>query len=495
MTSEYRKIARHSFVYGAGILASKIVSVVMLPVYTHYLTPTDFGILELLETTIDVISMLAGMGLAQSVFKYHSETAAIEEQKRMLSTALIGNAAVTFIVAVIGVLCAPLLNRLVFGSHGNPTYFRIFFLCYFFQSVANLGLAIVRVEERSTLYIALTLARLVLKLSLNIWFVVWLHFGVVGLILGNTIGSAALAAAVAVYCLARFGAAYSHRIFKRLSAFGAPIGISLIGSFILTYSDRYFLNHYWGAAPVGVYSLGYAFSFLLSSAAAVPFGQIWEPRRFAIAGEPDAGAIYRRMFFYLNLALFVGATGIVLFAKDALSLLVAPGFVPAYRVVPLLLVTTIIQQWTMYCNFGLYVKNATRVLIWTSVIASATALLGNWLLIPRYGMMGAASATLLAYVVRFLPIYFIAQAKYYIRYPWGKVATLSGALAAALAIRSLLNSLPIAASLALSAASLVACAWLLYGVLFTSQERSFLREMLHRPIVVLTGRWASPLTP
>ncbi|CAN5540237.1 polysaccharide biosynthesis C-terminal domain-containing protein [soil metagenome] len=474
MASEFRTIARHTAVYGAGIVAAKVVSLVMLPLYTHYLSPSNFGVLELLETTVDVIGMLAGMGLAASAFRHYPELKTEDERRQFVSSLLIGSAAVALLVALLGVALSGFLTRLVFSDTADPLYFRVFFATFFFQSFSNIGLAVVRVEERSLLYVALTVARLIVTVALNIWFVVGLHAGVLGVLGGNAIGSALLAILLAVYAVRRFGLHYSHPIFRKLSRFGAPLGISSLGSFVLAYSDRYFLNHYHGSAPVGIYSLGYSFAFLLSSFAVVPFGQIWEPRRFVIAKQPDAQQVYRHMFFYLNSALFGGSIALVLFTKDGLSVLVGPAFVTAYRVVPLLLVTTIVQQWTTYCNFGLYLKNATHVLAWTGTVAALVALGCNWLLIPQYGMMGAAWATLIAYVVRFIPTYTLAQRQYHVHYPWGKVSVLASMLALALIVRAFANALPFAVSLTISSALLVVIGAVLFGVLLDRSERNYL---------------------
>src|SRR5207253_230771 len=142
-----------------------------------------------------------------------------------------------------------------------------------------------------------------------------------------------------------------------------------------------------------------------------------------------AQAIYRRMFLYLNLALFGGSVLIMLFVRDVLAVMVDPAFLPAYRLVPLLLVATIIQQWTGYCNFGLFLKNATGLYAWSGLIGVIAALSLNALLIPRYGMFGAAWATVAAYSIRFVPVYLFAQVKYHIDYPWPKIAGLGSILA------------------------------------------------------------------
>ena len=483
MASEIRKIGRHTLVYGAGVVASKMVSFIMLPVYTRFLTTADYGVLELLGTTIDVIGMIGGIGLAAGVFKHYAEMNDKAERRELISTATLGSSGLSLLIASLGLIASPLLTRMLFGNALSPLYFRLFFLIYFFQNIGNLSLIFVQAEERSRLFVALNVAKLFVTLGLTIWLVVSLRWGIRGVLVANLCATAAFSSGLAVYTFRRVGFRFSREKFTRLSRFGAPVVLWTIGSFILTFSDRYFLNHYAGASAVGVYSLAYKFSFLLSAVAVAPFSRIWEPRRFVIAQQPDAAEIYRRMFIYMNVSLFIGSILVVLFVKDFLTVLVAPAFVPAYRVVPLLLLTTIIQQWTWYSNIGLYLKNATHLYGVSAVIGVIAALALNALLIPRYGMFGAAWATVGAYVIRFIPVYIFSQAKYRVTYSWAKVGELALVFAGVLLVRRMADGLPLAISLGVSLSVLVVVGAFVYRRLLDQDERAC-RSRCHPPTVV-----------
>jgi O-antigen/teichoic acid export membrane protein len=482
MPSEIRTVGRHTLVYGVGVVASKMVSFIMLPVYTRFLTTADYGVLELLGTTIDIIGIIGGIGLAAGVFKHYAEMNGKAERRELISTATLGSSGLSIFIASLGFIASPVLTRMLFGNTLSPLYFRLFFLIYFFQSIENLFLIFVQAEERSRLFVALNVAKLFVSLTLTIWLVVNLRWGIRGVLVANLCATTAFSTGLAVYTFRRVGFRFSREKFIRLARFGAPVAVWTIGSFILTFSDRYFLNHYAGASAVGVYSLAYKFSFLLSAFAVAPFSQIWEPRRFVIAHQADAADIYRRMFVYLNLTLFVGSIVIVLFVKDLLTLLVAPAFVPAYRVVPLLLVTTIIQQWTGYSNLGLYLKNATHLYGVSAVIGAIAALALNTLLIPRYGMFGAAWATVGAYVIRFFPVYIFSQAKYHVAYSWGKVGELALVFAGVLLVRHIADALPLPISLGVSLTVLVVIGAFVYRRLLDADERGVIRAVIRRPL-------------
>ncbi len=484
--SEVRRIGRHTLIYGAGIIASKLVSFIMLPVYTRYLSTADYGVLELLGTTIDVIGMIGGLGLAAGMFKYYAEAKTPDDKRSLISTLTIGSGGISLVIALLGILASPFLTKLLFGESQTPLYFQLFFLIFFFQSIGNLALAFVQAEERSQLFVALNVAKLFVTLALTIVFVVELEWSIRGVLLANLIANVIFAIGMGIYTFMRVGLHFSGEKLAQLARFGAPVALWTIGSFILTFSDRYFLNAYTGASAVGVYSLAYKFSFLLGSVAVAPFTQIWEPRRFVIAGQPDADDVYRRMFLYLNLALFVGSVLMVLFVKDTLIVLVHADFVPAYHVVPLLVMITVIQQWTGYCNFGLFLKNATHLYGLSALIGVVAALGFNAILIPPYGIMGAAWATLFAYSIRFVPVYFFSQKKYHVNYSWTKVAVLWAIFGLVIGVRQAADGLLLPMSLAVSTVTLAITTIVVYLFMLNKGEQAFVRRLVRRPFATRT---------
>jgi O-antigen/teichoic acid export membrane protein len=154
MSSELRKVGRHMLIYGTGVVASRLVCLIMLPVYTRFLTAADYGILELLSTTIDVIGMIGGLGLAASLFKHYAEMDGEAERRELTSTVIIGTTGLSFLVCCLGLIASPLVTRLLFGPGLTPLYFRLFFLIYFFQSIGNLTLLLIQGHEDCNAWVA-----------------------------------------------------------------------------------------------------------------------------------------------------------------------------------------------------------------------------------------------------------------------------------------------------------------------------------------------------
>jgi O-antigen/teichoic acid export membrane protein len=212
----------------------------------------------------------------------------------------------------------------------------------------------------------------------------------------------------------------------------------------------------------------------------MPFQQIWAPQRFAIAKQPNAREIYRRVFLYINITLGVAALVIALFVQDILKVMATHAFWSAYRVVPFILLAQILHHWTGYNNLGLFLTKTTKKFAWGSAVAIPSVLGLNLLLIPRYGVWGAVTATLLAYVLRFIVIHTLAQREYHIDYDWSRVFKLYAILIAAFVVRLPFGTLQIVASVSVGIALVAAATASVYVFILNAEERKGVIALLHR---------------
>ncbi|HEU0080047.1 MAG TPA: oligosaccharide flippase family protein [Longimicrobiaceae bacterium] len=480
MTGKKKSLGKQSAIYGAGIVVGKLASFIMLPVYTRYLTPADYGVLELLSMTIDVIGMIAGIGLGSAVFKFYADAQDTEGKAEVIGTAGLSAMTLGSVTAALGVLFAPLLTRLVIGPETDPLYLRIFFFTYLFQTCEHIPMLLLRARQQAGRVVTLNVARLVLNLSLNILFVVYFRMGVLGVLLSGAITGAVMATGLTAYLLRQVGLRFSPPRFREMVRFGSPMVLWTLGSFVLVFSDRFFLNHYLGTAEVGIYSLAYKFAFMLSALAFNPFDMVWDPHRYEVAKRSDAKEVYARVFLYLNVAVGLVGLGISLFVRDFLSVMSDPAFLPAYRIVPLLLLAQMFSHAVSYCTLGLFVTSNTRALGPIAFFAVVSTLALNFLLVSRFGILGATWATLIAYALRFVWTYRSAQRHYPIRYGWGAIARLYAIFGVAVALRWAVQPAQLPGSLAWSAVLMAGSAALVYRHTLGPAERSWVRDFFAR---------------
>jgi O-antigen/teichoic acid export membrane protein len=411
-----RKTMSHAGIYAVGILLSRAVSFLMLPVYTRLLTPSDYGVMELLEVTVDIVSIVTGMGVVQGLFKFYYQSDGEGDRKTIVSTTFLLIIFAYGCVALAGAGASGPISSLIFSSKGYSKYVAISFLNLFLSFLIYVPLAYVRTLQRPFLFVAGTILRLVLQLSLNILLVVYLRMGVLGVLYSTMIASLVVGLAASLYLFGKVGLAFSVEKAKTLLKFGYPFIFSGLGAFILTYADRYFLNHYGHLSSVGIYSLGYKFGFLLMMFPVNPLFTAWMVQRFEIVSKDNYEEVFNKflewfVFVTLGVALFISLS-----IRDVLRIMSAPSFWPAAQIVPIILAAYFLQACTDFFNFGIYHGGATKHMAYGTGVAAIVAVALCFLLIPGYGVFGAAWATFISFLARLVYVYAASQRTFRIRY-------------------------------------------------------------------------------
>lgn len=414
---------KHGAIYGLGTLLAKAIGFIMLPIYTRVLTPGDYGILELLSMTTDVIAMITGVGLTWSITRYYYYYDDPVDRGAVISSAAILLVALVGVASAVALPLAGPLAGLILGDREYAFLMRLSIAVLFLSSFLELPLAFLRARQESTHVVAVSIARLVLGLSLNILFVVVLRLGVAG-VLYSTIGASAASGAYLLFVTVRdAGVRFSVPIARKLIAYGVPIVAANLGSFVLHYSDRYLLRAYGSLEEVGLYSLAYKFAMLLSLFIATPFAQIWAPKALEIekAEGERAQPVLRRIITVYNIALISGAFGIALFAGHAIRIVAGEEFHTASQTVPLLCLGLLFFGYRQISYIGASIRERSDVIAAGTIVGATLALAANFALIPRWGATGAALATAVGFATEFAVVLALAERVYPLRYPLARL--------------------------------------------------------------------------
>jgi len=421
-----RRLGRNGLIYGGGIFLNKAVAFLMLPIYTRFLTPADYGILQLIDMTIEVVSILAGSRMGAAVFRYYHKSDTAAEKHQVLSTALLLMVAQYALIAATTFLVAPRVSLLVFGSAVQTDLIRIAAASLAFQSLVGVPLAYLQVRERSGLYVTINALKLVVQLSLNILFVVYLGMAAKGVLLSGLIANVLLGCVLSAYLVRDVGLRFSRAAARQQVRFGLPFVGTQVASFVLTFGDRYFLQAASGAAVVGIYALAYQFGFLLAQVGVEPFTRSWNPMRFEIARRTDRDRIFAETFVYYNLLLVTMGVGLALFAPDVIRIMADESFHAAAHLIPPIVLIYLFYGWTKFADVGILVSERTEYLTLANWLAAILVVVGYALLIPRFLAIGAVYATLIAFVFRFAAVYSFSQQLWRTRYDWAPVLRLTG---------------------------------------------------------------------
>jgi O-antigen/teichoic acid export membrane protein len=441
-----KELARHSAVYGLGSLVSRFVAVLLLPVYTRYLSPADYGLIETLIALSAVLTVLLAAGVKSAFFRFYFDE---EDKRRVIRTSFWFTMTSATAGLVAGLVLAAPISELLFATSEHADLVRAAFVGLWAHVNYEQMTSLFRVEQRSIAYLIATLINLCLTVGATVVLVVVLEQGPIGVIVGNFTGTLIVYAGLLAYRREQLGLELDRPLLREMNRFGMPLVPSALFLWALNFSDRFFLVKFGGAREVGLYSIGVrlASAIILFLAA---FRTAWPAFAYSIEDEGEAKRTYSFVLTYIVVVTSWMALALGVLAPWLVRLLTTEDFYAAERVVAPLAFAAVAFGAYIVVVIGIGRARRTRS---NWVITGAAAALNvalNLILIREYGMMGAAVATIGAYATLFLGMAWKAQRVYPVPYQWRRVATALGA-AIALTVVGRLVDPPLAAAIALVA--------------------------------------------
>lgn len=422
MFSELLRLSKHSIIYGLAAACSGAIGFFLLPIYTRYLTPEDYGVLEIFVVTQGILGIIFLMSLSSALFVSYFSYEDEEDRKAVAGTAMIFLIGISLPLSLILIAIANRFSLLFFDSTQYAFYFQLIFLTLLFDTLIQISFAIFRAREESKTYAAVSLLRFVVGAGLNTFFVVGLHEGVLGILWGGLIAAAFLFLLLVPYMVKRIKLRFSKSDLIVMLRFGLPLVPGSFAIWVLTLSDRYFLQFLSTPYELGLYSLGYRFGLIIYALIVGPFTLAWGPFYWSMAKQKKAKEVYSSVLTYFVLISVFAALGLSVLSKEVIAVITTSPFHDAYKIIPLIALSYVLYGCFYNLNIGFILQKKTK---YASFIIGAAAILNlglNYLLIPGYGMMGAAVATAISYLVLPIGAYFVSRRYYPINYEWGRIA-------------------------------------------------------------------------
>ena len=450
MFERLKELLRHSAVYGLGSIVARVLGVLLLPLYTRYLTPGDFGLIETLVALSAVLTALVAQAMKSAFFRFYFDSADTARRLLVVRTAFWYVLAASTAVLIAGVVLAQPISWLLFGSRNHDGLVVAAFVGLWASLNYEQMTSLFRVEQRSSAYVTATLANVAITIAATVLLVVVYDKGPLGVLVGNFTGTLAVYAALLAYSRRSLGLQFDRSLLRAMNRFGLPLVPSAVALWLTNFSDRFFLVKLADLQEVGLYSIGVrvasAIVLLLTA-----FRLAWPAFAYSIDDDREAGRTYSFVLTYVVYVCCWLALGLGLLAPWILRLITTEPFYPAQNVVAPLAFGVAAFGAYVVVQIGTGRARQTRS---NWVVTGAAAILNialNLALIPSYGRMGAAIATVSAYTLLFVGMAWRAQRVFPVPYQWRRVATL-GAAAVALTVLGKLLDVPLGVALALTLA-------------------------------------------
>jgi O-antigen/teichoic acid export membrane protein len=400
-------------IYSFGGVLNKGAMFLLLPLYTRVLQPGEYGKLELVYVLASVLSMLYGLRVEAGYNRIYFLNKEPEFRQTLYSTGQLFNLAFGVLFGTIAFLNASFIADKIFEFSEGELYIKVISMVVLVEIMEKIPLNNIRLRRMPKTYVIISFLNLILVTCLTIYFLVYLKMGVIGVLYAKFIGKFIILLLLYYVTRGEYRLGFSwYQMYEMLgfSIFLIPGGVS---SLVFTMSNRFFLQEYQTLEDVGLYSLGAKLAGIIPFLFTEPVKKAFGPHIYHLIDDPykckKTLADFSKVFL---IGLSIVALAISLFSKEVIYLMSDKSYFGSHNIVFLLSISFLLHGLSGIVVMGIHIsrKTWTVSLIWP--FSAAANILFNILLIPEYGRMGAALATLISVVIINLG-YFIVVKKVY----------------------------------------------------------------------------------
>src|SRR5919201_2288858 len=244
MFQQLLRLAKHSAIYGIGGLVSRIIAIFLLPLYTRYLTPSDYGAIETLIALTAVLTVLLRLGTQSAFFRFYFDSPDPEARLVVVRTSFwfTMTSATTGLVA--GLVFAPEISHLLFATGDRTGLVRASFVGLWAQMNYAQLTSLFRVEERSVSFVIASVANVLITIGATVVLVVVAHKGPLGVLVGNFTGTLCVYAVLLAYRRYQLGLQFDRSLFRAMNRFGMPLVPAALLLWAINFIDRLLIAHF-----------------------------------------------------------------------------------------------------------------------------------------------------------------------------------------------------------------------------------------------------------
>ena len=407
------RLLQDSSLYLIGNVVIRAVGFLAIPFYSRFLNPAQYGLIELVELSTQTVAIAFGLqAIGAALSRLFHDQKTLDDEQAVVSTSLIATGMLSALVTVVAVAMARPLSMVVFHNDAWVRLLQAAFIAMFFSNMIEVVLVYERIRDNARFFLQYTLITLFATLWLNIVFIGLLGAGVWGFVSSKLVVTTASCVFLGFRMRRDVGWRWRGMFVPELARFGAPLVLSSLSYFVIHFSDRFFLSSSVSLAELGRYALAYKFAILVSALVGDSFGKSWNATLYRYVGQADWRDQFARVGAYFTYILFATGLAIALFSPELLHIMVPPDYFPPPLLLPIIIASYLAREIGDFFR-ALMLINRRSGLVGKVALGGAVANIGlNVVLIPTYGIYGAAVATFLTWFAYMVVCWIVSNAEH-----------------------------------------------------------------------------------
>lgn len=392
--NRYKKLISNTIIFGIGTFGSKMLVFLLMPLYTRVLTKADYGVVDLIIQTSNLLIPIVSLGIANAVIRFGLDKSVKKSD--------------VFTIGLITILCGfgifliliPVLSKITYiSSHTALIYIFVLMSC-----LRTLCSQFVRAKEYVNLYAFDGVISTITIIIFNVLFLVVFKFGITGYVM-------AIVMSDMLSTLFLFWAAKLHR-YVRLKSIKKDVAISMIKYsiplipatifwWITNVSNRFIVAYVLGSEANGIYAVSYKIPTIIVLISNI-FMDAWQMSAVTEENRLSRQKFFSKVFNIYQSILFLSASGIILFSKVVTKVLVSDAFYLSWKYIPFLVMATTFSCLVTFLGSVYMVEKKSILTLSTTIVGAFVNVMLTFVLINKFDVHGAAFATFISYLIVFI---------------------------------------------------------------------------------------------
>lgn len=412
------KFIKNTSIYTIGAILPKAAQFILLPIYSQYLTPEDYGIVQSMLVLSAILTIVFTFAVDRSVYRLYFDFNSTIEKRNFLGTVTTTLLLVATLMLIVSFLCKPILSQIFKSIPFYPFY--VYALVTTYLSVFSLVPRVYfQVEQKAGKFVLISLLDFIVSTVLILYFITVAHQGAEGMLLAQLVKSVLFIPFFVFITVKIVNFTFNRKILRDVLKFSLPMVPALLSAFVLNLSDRIFIERFFTLKDVGIYSISYKLAEILIIVSGSLFSA-YNPLFYKIANQENQIEAKQKLFVYnkaIVILLLVISTAIALFSEEFINLF-NDQYKNAYTLVPIIVLGIFIGQAGGLMNLSIYQMKKSKQIMYLILISAIVNVGLNFILVPRFGSFGAALATTITFLIFFVIKAVYIKKCYYIPFAW-----------------------------------------------------------------------------
>jgi len=421
-----KELSKDTAIYGISTIVGRFLSFLLVPFYTNIFHPAQYGIIANIYIFIGIFNIVYIYGMDAAYLKYASLPSRTDEKDNFSTPYL-----TVFLSGVFLSIVMILIREPVFSLLEVPLNY--YYLMYysagilFLDSITVIPFIQLRLQRKAKKFAAFKLINIGVNIFLNLLLILKYKMGIEAVPIANIIASLSSLILLFPAIVRNLQIRFNAELLKKLLKFGLPYLPAGLSSMLIQGIDRPILGKLTDLGTVGIYNACYKLGIFMMLFVNM-FQYAWQPFFLQNAEEKNAKEIFSKVLTYFTLASGLILVILSLFIDNIVAIpllhgrtLIDSDYWSGLSIVPLILFGYLFNGLYVIFTAGIYIEEKSIYIPLITGIGAAVNIGVNFLLIPVWGLMGAAFATFAAYLVMAGGLYIVTQKFYKIEYEIAKL--------------------------------------------------------------------------